>query len=73
MTPRRHVVIAIDGPAASGKSSTAKWVAERLGYMHIDSGSLYRGITAATLRGPVPPEQWSAETLLGDPRGAGTD
>ncbi len=66
MTPRRHVVIAIDGPAASGKSSTAKWVAERLGYMHIDSGSLYRGITAATLRGSVPPEQWSAETLLGN-------
>ena len=36
------VVVAIDGPAASGKSSTAHWVAERLGYRHVDSGALYR-------------------------------
>ncbi|HYF28856.1 MAG TPA: (d)CMP kinase, partial [Candidatus Paceibacterota bacterium] len=43
----RRVVIAIDGPAASGKSSTAQWVAERLGYRHVDSGSLYRAATAA--------------------------
>lgn len=40
-------VIAIDGPAASGKSSTARAVAERLGLVHIDSGALYR--TAAWL------------------------
>ena len=43
-------VIAIDGPAASGKSSTAQMVAERLGFLHIDSGSLYRAATAAALR-----------------------
>jgi cytidylate kinase len=46
----KPVVIAIDGPAASGKSSTAHWVAERLGFRHVDSGSLYRAITAAHLR-----------------------
>lgn len=46
----RQVVIAIDGPAASGKSSTAQWVAERLGYRHVDSGALYRAATAARLR-----------------------
>ena len=43
-------VIAIDGPAASGKSSTAQWVAERLGLRHVDSGSLYRAATAAIVR-----------------------
>jgi len=42
-------VVAIDGPAASGKSSTAQWVAERLGFRHIDSGALYRAAAAAAL------------------------
>jgi cytidylate kinase len=45
-----RTVIAIDGPAASGKSSTAQWVAERLGFRHVDSGALYRAATAARLR-----------------------
>ena len=48
--PDEKAVIAIDGPAASGKSSTAHWVAERLGFRHIDSGALYRAATAAALR-----------------------
>ncbi|HVE78303.1 MAG TPA: (d)CMP kinase [Gemmatimonadaceae bacterium] len=48
--PGQHVVIAIDGPAASGKSSTARWVAEQLGYRHVDSGALYRAATAARAR-----------------------
>ena len=38
-------VIAIDGPAASGKSSTAAAVARALGFVHLDSGSLYRALT----------------------------
>jgi cytidylate kinase len=42
-------VIAIDGPAASGKSSTASLVARRLGWVHLDSGALYRAITLAVL------------------------
>jgi cytidylate kinase len=42
---RRSFVIAIDGPAASGKSSTAQAVADRLGFAHLDSGALYRGVT----------------------------
>ena len=46
MSPR---VIAIDGPAASGKSSTAQAVAQRLGWAHLDSGALYRAVTLATL------------------------
>jgi cytidylate kinase len=43
------VVIAIDGPAASGKSSTAARVASQLQFRHLDSGSLYRAITAVWL------------------------
>ena len=42
-------VIAIDGPAASGKSYTAKAVARALGWAHLDSGALYRAITLGVL------------------------
>lgn len=42
-------VIALDGPAASGKSSTARAVAERIGFLHLDSGALYRGVTRVAL------------------------
>jgi len=58
------VVIAIDGPAASGKSSTAQWVARRLGYFHVDSGSLYRAATAVQLDTNTAPESWSDEQVL---------
>jgi cytidylate kinase len=44
-------VIAIDGPAASGKSSTAAAVARALGAFHLDSGALYRGLTRVALDG----------------------
>ena len=60
----RPVVIAIDGPAASGKSSTSKWVAERLGVHHADSGALYRAATAARLRAPGAPESWTEQSVL---------
>ncbi|MEO8201408.1 MAG: (d)CMP kinase [Gemmatimonadota bacterium] len=43
-------VIAIDGPSASGKSSTARAVAQVLGFAHLDSGALYRGVTLVGLR-----------------------
>ena len=61
--PGDSAVIAIDGPAASGKSSTAQWVAERLGFRHIDSGALYRAATAAMLRRARDGE-WSEEAVL---------
>jgi len=38
------MVIAIDGPAGSGKSTTARYTAEKLGFVHINTGSMYRGI-----------------------------
>lgn len=61
-----HLVIAIDGPAASGKSSTAQWVAERLGLRHVDSGALYRAATAAMLRegGETDAARWKEEQVL---------
>ena len=59
-----YFVIAIDGPAASGKSSTAQWVARRLGYFHVDSGSLYRAATAAQLSRAGYPETWSEAEVL---------
>jgi cytidylate kinase len=43
-------VVAIDGPSASGKSTTARAVAEALGFAHLDSGSLYRGVTLVAMR-----------------------
>jgi cytidylate kinase len=43
-------VIAIDGPSAAGKSTTARAVAEALGFAHLDSGSLYRGVTLVAIR-----------------------
>ena len=61
-TPR--TVIAIDGPAASGKSSTAQWVAERLAFRHVDSGSLYRGLTAAMLRTSAPSSEWNGSSIV---------
>lgn len=61
---RRTSVIAIDGPAASGKSSTAQMVAEKLGYLHVDSGSLYRAATAAMLRREKDASKWTEQSVL---------
>lgn len=65
-------VVAIDGPAASGKSSTARAVAEALRFAHLDSGSLYRGVTLVGIRevarrgrsGDDPLEIVGAEAIL---------
>lgn len=44
------MIIAIDGPAGAGKSTTAREVARRLGYLHVDSGALYRAFAVAACR-----------------------
>ncbi len=49
MSAAHPPVIAIDGPSASGKSSTAAAVARAIGAVHLDSGALYRGLTAVAL------------------------
>jgi cytidylate kinase len=50
------LVIAIDGPAGSGKSTVAKAVAIRLGLDYLDTGAMYRSVAFAALRGGVDPE-----------------
>jgi cytidylate kinase len=52
------VIIAIDGPAGSGKSSTARAVAKRLGFRHLDSGAFYRALTYVALTEGVPTDRW---------------
>jgi cytidylate kinase len=55
-------VIAIDGPAGSGKSTVAKAVAARLGFAYLDTGAMYRVVTAAVLRAGIDP---AVETSAG--------
>ena len=62
------VVIAIDGPAASGKSSTAHWVASVLGYRHVDSGALYRAATTAALRSMADASAWTEDAVVASAR-----
>jgi cytidylate kinase len=47
------MVISIDGPAASGKSTTAKLLANKLNFIHLNSGLLYRGVTYLFLKGNI--------------------
>jgi CMP/dCMP kinase len=57
------LIIAIDGPVGSGKSSVARRVAELLGYAHLDSGAMYRAVGLKALRDGAPldsPERLSA-------------
>ncbi len=46
----KNLVIAIDGPAGSGKSTTAQLVAQKLGFVYIDTGAMYRAITYLAIR-----------------------
>lgn len=48
------IVITIDGPAGAGKSTTARMVAEALGYTYIDTGAMYRAVTLAALQNSTP-------------------
>jgi cytidylate kinase len=62
-------VLAIDGPAASGKSSTAWKVARALGWAHLDSGALYRALTLAAVDnlgegGRRKGEEWPAQQIV---------
>ena len=45
----KNFVVAIDGPAGSGKSSISKMVSEKLGFVHIDTGAMYRTVTLEAL------------------------
>jgi len=46
-------IIAIDGPAASGKSTLAKYLADKLGYLYVDTGAMYRAVTYHVLKNEI--------------------
>jgi cytidylate kinase len=50
----KKIVIAIDGPAGAGKTTTAKIVAQKLNYVHIDTGAMYRAVTLRVLEEKIP-------------------
>ena len=60
----KHVAIAIDGPAAAGKSTVAKIVAERLGFVYIDTGAMYRAFTWYVLHRGLDPKNEEASCSL---------
>lgn len=50
---QKKLAIALDGPAASGKSTTARFLAQKLGYIYIDTGAMYRAATLACLQNKI--------------------
>ena len=68
MAPAAALVstIAIDGPAASGKSTVAKLLADRIGYLYFDTGIMYRAVTWAALARAVPTDDEPAVTALAE-------
>ncbi len=70
-----HPAIAIDGPAASGKSTVAKLIADRLGYTFINTGAMYRAVTWYMLEQGINPADTAAvlESLPSVPLSFGKD
>jgi cytidylate kinase len=60
------VVIAIDGPAASGKSSVARTLARKLGYRYVNTGAMYRAVTWLVVSRGIPPADTSAVRAMLD-------
>ncbi|HNY66163.1 MAG TPA: (d)CMP kinase [Deltaproteobacteria bacterium] len=61
----KHVVVTIDGPAGTGKSTVAREVARRLGYLFLDTGALYRAAAVAVedARGDIDDDAGAAEVV----------
>ncbi len=61
----KKIIITLDGPAGSGKSTTARTLAQKLGYIYLDTGAMYRAITVYVLRNRLNPKDAAAiETVL---------
>lgn len=67
MSGPKPVIIAIDGPAGSGKSTTARAVAARLGADYVDTGALYRAMTWWALRAGIVDDSASIERRCSEP------
>ncbi|RMF46581.1 MAG: (d)CMP kinase [Deltaproteobacteria bacterium] len=66
MTDRKKLIIAIDGPSGAGKSTASRLLAERLGYLNIDTGAMYRSVALAAHRAGIDPENHTALEELCD-------
>ena len=65
MTPSPFLIVAIDGGAASGKSTSSRVLSERFNLLHVDTGSFYRAVTAELLhRGVAPQNHDAVKTAL---------
>jgi CMP/dCMP kinase len=60
----KKITITIDGPAGAGKSTTARMVAEHLGYIYVDTGAMYRAVTLAALESRTPLTESGMDDLL---------
>ncbi|RKX26000.1 MAG: (d)CMP kinase [Candidatus Zixiibacteriota bacterium] len=66
LTRFKNKIIAIDGPAGSGKSTTAKILAAKLGYRYLDTGAMYRALTWLALKNNVAPSDASKLKVLAE-------
>jgi len=62
----KKIIIAIDGPAGSGKSTTARLVAQKLGYIYIDTGAMYRALTLKVIELGIDPNDESLITKIAE-------
>lgn len=60
------MIVAIDGPVGSGKSTVGRRLAERLGYRYVDTGAMYRALAWKALRGGLPLDDAEALTALAE-------
>lgn len=61
-----HITVAVDGPAAAGKSTIAKRIAETLGFTYIDTGAMYRAFTYYVISKGIDPEDEAASVKVID-------
>ena len=54
---KKKTIITIDGPAGAGKTTVAKEVAKRLGFLYLDTGAMYRAMTLKALKAKITPEE----------------